>query len=62
MTQTLSVRAQIKNLKVGMSADFPLERYDYVVNCRTRLQFGTELKYTSTIDREQNVVTITRIN
>ena len=62
MTQKTSVRAQIKNLQVGMSADFPLERYDYVVNCRTRLQFGTDLKYTSSIDRDNNVVTITRIN
>lgn len=62
MQKTISVRAQIKNLGVGESASFPLERYDYVVNCRTRLQFGTELKYTSSIDRDKNEVVITRIN
>lgn len=62
MTKEKSVRAQIKDLEVGGSARFPLSRYDYIVNCKTRLQFGTPARWTSSIDNAAGEVLITRVN
>lgn len=58
--QNKSVRAQINDLEVGASAAFPLERYDYVVSCRTRLQVTTGKLFTSKMDSDNKVVVITR--
>lgn len=58
--QNKSIRAQINNLEVGASVAFPLERYDYVVSCRTRLQVTTGKLFASKMDSENKVVTITR--
>lgn len=60
-TNTKSVRAQINDLEIGASANFPIERYDYVVSCKTRLQTTTVVKrFSSKMDTEAQVVTITR--
>lgn len=56
-----SVRAQINDLEIGASVDFPLARYEYVVSCRTKLGFTTGKAFESKTDRERGVVTITRI-
>ena len=58
--QSKSVRAQINDLEVGASVAFPLERYDYVVSCRTRLQITTGKSFTSRMDSDNKVVVITR--
>ena len=50
----------MNELEIGGAADFPLARYDYVVSCRTRLQTTTNKTFTSKIDNERDVVTITR--
>lgn len=62
MAKQKSARAQINDLEVDQRVDFPLERYDYIVNCKTRLQFGTEKVFTSRIDRAAGIVEIKRIN
>lgn len=59
-TNTKSVRAQINELEINASVDFPLERYDYIVSCRTRLQTTTVKTFSSKIDKDAQVVTITR--
>lgn len=59
-TKTISVRAQINGLSVGTEVRFPLERYDYVVSCRTRLQMTTGKRFSSRIDNEAGEVVITR--
>lgn len=59
-TKEKSVRAQINDLEIGASVDFPLARYDYVVSCRTRLQTTTVKQFASKIDKERGVVSITR--
>lgn len=50
--QNDSVRAQIKSLKEGATAEFPLARYDYVNSCCRRLQNTEGRKYTLNIDKE----------
>lgn len=62
MAKEKSVRAQINELPVGQSVGFPLDRYDYAVNCKTRLQMGNDKRWTAKIDRPTNQVIITRIN
>lgn len=59
-TKEKSVRAQINGLTVGTEVRFPLERYDYVVSCRTRLQMTTGKRFSSRIDNEAGEVVITR--
>ena len=61
-TQVKSVRAIINSLAVGDSENFPLDRYEYVVSCRTRLSTTTVKQFTSKIDREAQVVIITRLD
>lgn len=61
-TKEKSVRARINELEVGQAAEFPLVRYDYVVSCRTRLQTTTGKQFTSRIDKDRDVVVITRDN
>lgn len=56
----IPVRAQINALAVGGSVDFPLERYDYVVSCRSRLQTTTVKRFSSKINKDRGEVTITR--
>jgi hypothetical protein len=60
MKKDKSVRAQINDLTVGHSIDFPLSRYEYIVNCKARLQTCTESRFTSAIDKKRGVVTITK--
>ena len=59
-TKEKSVRAQMNDLEVGASVEFPLGRYDYIVSCRTRLQTTTKKQFSSKIDKERGVVSITR--
>lgn len=55
-----SVRARINGLEIGQAVEFPLERYDYVVSCRTRLQTTTGKRFSSRTDKGDGVVIITR--
>ena len=55
-----SVRARINGLEIGQAVEFPLERYDYVVSCRTRLQTTTGKRFSSRTDKARGVVIITR--
>lgn len=55
-----SVRALIDDLEVGASVNFPLERYEYVVSCRSRVQLVGRKRFKSTTDKEAGVVVITR--
>jgi|LSQX01.1.fsa_nt_gb hypothetical protein len=57
-----SVRGAINSLEVGQSVSFPLSRYDYIVNCRSRIQMICEKRFTSKIDRSNDTVVITRTN
>jgi|GEM_PF-5318909 hypothetical protein len=56
----VNVRESINDLDVGASTSFPLERYDYIVSCRTRLQTTTQKRFSSEIDRDNGVVKIIR--
>ena len=55
-----SVRARINGLEIGQAVEFPLERYDYVVSCRTRLQTTTGKRFSSRTNKCDGVVIITR--
>lgn len=55
-----SVRARINGLEVGANIEFGLDRYDYVVSCRTRLQTTTGKRFSSRTDKVRGVVIITR--
>lgn len=64
--QNDSVRAQIKSLEAGATAEFPLARYDYVNSCCRRLQNTEGKKFTLNINKEYEdekdfTVKITRI-
>lgn len=56
----INVRKQINALACGEDAEFDIERYDYILSCRTRLQQSTGKRFSS---HTQTVgkVTITRI-
>lgn len=60
MAKEENVRATMKALEVKQFHDFALERYDYVVSCRTRLQNATGRTLTSEILRDIKKVRITR--
>lgn len=55
-----NVRAEINALEIGEAANFPLERLDYVLSCRNRLQAVTGKKFSSKRNKSLNIVTITR--
>lgn len=56
-----NVSASIRALDVGDVADFPLNRYNYVVSCRSRVALSKGTAYTSEINRDNDTVRITRI-
>lgn len=60
MKKRENISATIKSLKRGEAVNFDLARYDYVVNCRSRIALSTGRKFTSKINRDENTVTITR--
>lgn len=62
MAPKKSARATILEMEIGQTVEFPLTRYDYIVNCKTRLQIGTTQKWASEIDRINQVVKIKRTN
>lgn len=62
METSKSVRAQINDLEIGGAVTFPITRYDYVVSCKARLQTVTEKRFSSTQDKPNGVVIITRQN
>jgi len=55
------VRAQMNAMTIGEKLSWPMERYDYVVNCRTRLQMASDKRFTSTIKEVAEHVTIERV-
>lgn len=55
------VRAQMKAMKIGAKLSWPMERYDYIVNCRTRLQMSTLMRFSSTTKEVDGQVTIERL-
>jgi hypothetical protein len=55
-----SVRARINELEISQAVEFPLERYDYIVSCRTRLQTTTGKRFSSRTDKTRGVVVIFR--
>lgn len=55
-----SLRATILALIPAQSAEFPLERYEYIMSCYQRVQHKTGRKYATKIDREKGVVNVTR--
>lgn len=61
MENTVNVRKEMNALKVGEAADFPIERYDYVLSCRTRLQTISGVKRFSSSTEKAGFVTITRL-
>lgn len=58
----INVRATILAMSIGQKARFPLERYDYVTNCRSRLQFATGRRWTSEIIKEDKEVELTEVD
>ena len=58
--EQINVRKVMNDLKIGESADFPIERYDYVLSCRNRLQ-KSEGKRLSSSTEKAGFVTITRL-
>ena len=48
-------------MQIGETLSWPMERYDYVVNCRTRLQMAGVKRFTSTTKTIDGQVTIERI-
>lgn len=61
MEKVINVRKDMLALEVGQSADFPIERYDYVLSCRTRLQTTTGVRRFSSSTEKVGFVTITRL-
>jgi len=55
------VRAQMKAMKIGDKLSWPKERYDYIVNCRTRIQMSGVMRFSSTVKDKDDKVTIERI-
>lgn len=55
------VRALMNAMAIGETLSWPMERYDYVVNCRTRLQMASVKRFTSTTKAIDGQVTIERI-
>lgn len=51
----------MKAMKIGAKLSWPMERYDYIVNCRTRLQMSSLMRFTSTTKEVENFVTIERL-
>lgn len=54
----INIRQTIAALEVGEFHDFPIEKYEYVLSCRTRLQKTLKRKYPS--EQLDDVVRITR--
>lgn len=61
MEKLVNVRKEMLGLAIGESADFPIERYDYVLSCRTRLQTITSVMRFSSSTEKAGLVTITRL-
>lgn len=51
------LRSQINDLEIGDAVGFPIDRIDYVLSCRTRLQQTTGKKFSSRIDGETVFIT-----
>lgn len=60
MATDTNIRKTIAELEKDGTADFPLDRYDYVLACRTRLQTRYPGKKWAS-KKSEDVVTITRI-
>lgn len=60
MTETQNIKAIIVALEVGNTADFPVERFDYVrvVASNTGLAMGR--KYKTATNRDERKITVTR--
>lgn len=56
----INVRAEINALEIGHVATFPLEQYEYVLSCRTKLQTSTGKKFTSRKLSNRGLVAIKR--
>ena len=55
------VRALMNAMQIGETLSWPMERYDYVVNCRTRLQMASVKRFSSTTKAQDGQVTIERL-
>lgn len=61
MNNEENIRAEINALEVDENVSFPIERIEYVLSCRNRLQSATGKKFTSKRNKEEGIVVITRI-
>lgn len=56
-----NVRGELNALKIGEWANFPLDRYEYTLSCRTKLQGSTNKIFTSLKQKEVGRVYYQRI-
>lgn len=54
------VAPQIKALEVGESVHFPVAKLATVKPCASNLGLSMDRRFTTAIDREQKVITVTR--
>lgn len=52
-----NVRGELNALEIGATARFPIERYEYVLACRTKLSKTTGKKFSSTTNATHVIIT-----
>lgn len=57
-----NVRGELNALEIGDWANFPLDRYEYALSCRNKLQGSTEKKFKSLKQKDVGRVYFQRIN
>lgn len=61
MEEASSIRPQIRKLTIDQSIDFPIKRMFSIKNSCTALGVIYSRKFKTKLDREQGVITVTRI-
>lgn len=61
MPKKQTFTSELERMKVGETKDYPASRYTSVRSMASTLSFMLDRKYSTSIDRERRIVTLTRI-
>ena len=61
MAKKQTLTSEFERMEVGATKDYPASRYTSIRSMATTVSFMLNRKYSTCIDRERRIVTVTRV-
>ena len=61
MPKKQTLTSEFEQMKVGDKKDYPASRYTSIRSLASTISFMLDRKYSTSIDREKRIVTVTRV-